>query len=199
MDASKYLKFNLKNKITASLIGFIAVILSLIYFIVIPTINEIEDMGKSIEAQREDLENKYIKGQSLRQLTENLAKIEPKLELLDQVFINKNRDLEFITSLEDEANKNQISQKIDLSSPQVIENQNFQKTNLQLLTNGGFVRQLQYLMDLENLNYYINIKILELSPTSEGEKIQTDIQSIPSAPNETNRLNMLINADTYWN
>lgn len=199
MDASKYLKFDLKNKITATMVGFLIIILSLIYFIVIPTIREIEDMGKSIEAQREDLEKKYIKGQSLRQLTENLAKIEPKLEQLDQIFINKNRELEFITSLENEANKNQVSQKINLNTPEKVENQNFQKTSLQLLTKGGFIKQLQYLMNLENLSYYINVKLLELSPTADGEPVKADAQGVPPAPIETNRLNMLIDADTYWN
>jgi len=199
MDASKYLKFNLKNKITASLVGFLIIILSLIYFIVIPTIKEIKAMGQAIEAQREDLEKKYIKGQSLRQLTENLSKIELKLELLDQIFINKNRELEFITSLENEANKNQVSQKINLSAPQKAENQNFQKTSLQLFTKGGFVKQLQYLLNLEHLSYYINVKLLELSPAADGEQAKTDNQKFPPSSSETNSLNMYIDADTYWN
>lgn len=184
MNNSKYIKFNLKNKITANLIGFLIVTLSLIYFIVAPTIKEIKTMGKAIEAQREDLEKKYSKGQSLKQLTENFKKIEPKLKLIDQIFINKNRELEFITSLENEADKNQIGQKIDLSAPQKAENQNFQKTSLRLFTKGGFNRQLQYLVNLENLSYYINIKLLELSPDGGGE---------------TNSLNMYLDADTYWN
>lgn len=198
MNGSKYLKLNLKNKITASLAGFIIIILSLIYFIVIPTIKEIKAMGRAIEAQREDLEKKYIKGQSLKQLTENLSKIEPKLDLLDQIFINKNRELEFITSLENEANKNRISQKINLSAPQKTENQNFQKTNLQLFTKGGFIKQLQYLANLEHLSYYINIKLLELSPAANGEQVKTDSQETSPTAGETN-LNMYLNADTYWN
>jgi len=198
MNDSKYLKLNLKNKITASLIGFLIIILSLIYFIVIPTVNDIKAMGQTIEAQREDLEKKYIKGQSLKQLTENLSKIEPKLDLLNQIFINKNRELEFITSLENEANKNQVSQKINLSAPQKVENENFQKTSLQLITNGGFIKQLQYLMNLENLRYYINIKLLELSLTADGEQLKANNQGALPAPAETNNLNMYIDADTYW-
>jgi Tfp pilus assembly protein PilO len=199
MNGSKYLKINLKNKITISLAGFFIVILSLIYFIVIPTVREIKTMGDSIEAQREDLEKKYIKGQSLKKLNENLNKIEPKLELLDQIFINKDRELEFITSLENEANNNQINQKINLSALEKTENQNFKKTNLQLFTKGNFIKQLQYLADLEKLNYYINIKILELSPTASGEPAKTKSQdSLPSSI-ETNSLNMYIEADTYWN
>lgn len=199
MDANKYLKLNLKNKITASLVGFLVIILSLVYFIVIPTIKEIKDMGRAIEAQREDLEKKYIKGQSLKQLTENLSKIEPKLELLDQIFINKNRELEFITSLENEANKNQVSQKINLSAPQKAENQNFQNTGLQLITKGGFIKQLQYLINLEHLSYYINVNLLELTPAADGEPVKTNSQGTAPAPGETNRLNMYIDADTYWN
>jgi len=199
MNGGKYFKFDLKNKITATLAGFFIIILSLIYFIVIPTIKEIKTMGSAIEAQREDLEKKYIKGQSLRQLTENLSKIEPKLELLDQIFINKNRELEFITSLENEANKNQVSQKINLNAPEKAENQNFQKTSLQLFTKGSFIKQLQYLLDLEHLSYYINIKILELSPAADGEQVKADSQELPLAPADNHNLNMFIDADTYWN
>lgn len=192
MPQNEYLKLSPKNKITASLIGFLIVILSLIYFIVAPTIKEIKAMVKAIEAQRQDLEKKYVKSQSLKQLTENFKKIEPQLELIDQIFINKNRELEFITSLENEADKNQVSQKINLSAPQKAENQNFQKTSLQLFTKGGFSGQLQYLSNLERLSYYINVKLLELSPIGAGEKIKAD-------NGETNNLNMSLNADTYWN
>lgn len=199
MDGDKYLKFNLKNKITASLIGFLIIILSLIYFIVLPTIKEIKAMGNAIKAEREDLEKKYIKGQSLKQLTENLKKIEPKLELLNQIFINKNRELEFITSLENEANKNQVSQKINLSAPQQEKNQNFQKTGLELQTKGNFIKQLKYLSSLEHLSYYINVKFLEMSPASGDEQTKIGNQGLPAAAEETNSLNMYLDADTYWN
>jgi len=203
MNGSKYLKFDLKNKITASLASLLIIILSLIYFIVIPTVKEIKAIGNNIEAQREDLEKKYIKGQSLRQLTENLKKIEPKLELLNQIFINKNRELEFITSLENEAGKNQVNQEISLDSPQATENQDFQKINLQLSTKGTFIKQLKYLMDLESLNYYINIKLLELSSSPSNEQavpnIKNSDQKISVPENKPNNINLYIAADTYWN
>lgn len=187
-------KFNLKNKITASLIGFALLIFSLVYFIVVPTIKDIEGMGKKIEEQRVDLEKKYIKGNSLRRLTENLKTIEPKLSLLDQIFINKNRELEFITTIENEANRSRVNQKINLSSPKATENQEFQKNSLQLFTNGGFNEQLQYLINLETLSYYVNVKSLELTPAADEVKIEVDGQK----PAAGKTLNMFINADTYW-
>lgn len=195
MTLNKYQKFNLKNKIIAMITGFALIIFGLIYFIVIPTIKDIRNMSGEIEEQRIDLEKKYIKGYTLRQLTENLKKIEPKLSSLDQVFINKNRELEFITTIENEANKSRISQKINLNSPKVAENQEFQKNNLQLFTKGGFNKQLKYLVNLESLSYYINVKSLEFTPAGGAEKI--DIQGSAAAGNEAS-LNMFIDADTYW-
>lgn len=193
MNGAKYLKFNLRNKITVSLAVWLAIILFLIYFIVMPTIKEIKTMGHLIETQREDLEKKYIKGQSLKQLAENLNKIEPKLKLLDQIFINKNRELEFITSLENEADKNQVGQKINLSAPQEEANLDFQKSGLQLYTKGGFIKQLEYLLALERLNYYINVNLIELSLAGD-EQVKGE-----NADNEPANLNMYLKADTYWN
>lgn len=188
MNGSKYPKLNLKNKIIASISCFFAVILLLAYFIVIPTIKEIKSMCESIEAQREDLEKKYIKGQSLKKLSDNLNSIEPKLKLLDLIFINKNRELEFITSLENQAGKNGVSQKINLSAPEKTENQNFQKTGIKIFTKGGFAEQLKYLSGIEHLSYYINIKILELFNAAVSDDIA-----------QNKKLNMNIEADTYWN
>ena len=201
MNGGKYLKFNLKNKIIASTAGFMAIILCLIYFIVIPTAEEIKAMGNNIERQRLDLEKKYIKGQSLKQLMENFEKIEPKLEYLDKIFANKNRELEFITSLENEANKNQVAQKINLSAPQAIQNQNFQKIKLQLATEGKFIRQLKYLIDLESLSYYINIKSLELSSLQAGKQAAPSsegAEETSASINDGGRVNMSASADTYW-
>ena len=193
----KFIKLNLKNKITASLGGFMMVFLLLIYFVVVPTINDIKTMGKEIEEQRLDLEKKYIKGQSFRQLNENLKTIEPKLDLLDQIFINKNRELEFVTTLENKANKNKISQKINLGEPRATDNENFKKINIQLATTGDFSGQLKYLLDLESLNYYINMKSLEFYPSG-GGKEQGNNQSNDANNNQNNDINLIINADTYW-
>lgn len=202
MILSKYQKFSLKNKIIVMIAGFILIIFSLIYFIVIPTIKDIQTMGQKIEEQMVDLEKKYIRGNSLRQLTENLKKIEPKLSSLDQIFINKNRELEFITTIENEANNSQISQKINLSSPKIIENQEFQKNDLQLSVNGEFNEQLKYLINLESLNYYINIKLLELSSSPRSGQtapsIKRNDQETSVSEKEPNNINLSITADTYW-
>jgi len=191
MQLEDILKLNLKKKIIISLVVFILIIACLIYFIVIPTIKDIKRMGVEIEIQRIDLEEKYQKGQSLRQLTETLEEIEPQLSKLNQVFINQNRELEFITTLEEVADYSNIMQKINLSDFQGIDNQKYKKMPFQLFAQGSFINQMNYLTYLEALNYYININFLELSPGS----AQLASSGETSAQGS---INMLIIADTYW-
>jgi Tfp pilus assembly protein PilO len=195
MVFAKFEKFNLKNKITVSLVGFIIVFFCLICFIVTPTIKDIKSMSEQIEAQKIDLEKKYIRGHGLKQLAENLKKVQPQLSLLDQIFINKNRELEFITALENKANASRISQKISLSAPEATESQQFQKSNLRLYIQGKFDKQLEYLLNLESLNYYVNIKSLEFAPTSD---VGANSQENQLPQNQGNNINMFISAETYW-
>ncbi|OGF23886.1 hypothetical protein A3H66_01245 [Candidatus Falkowbacteria bacterium RIFCSPLOWO2_02_FULL_45_21] len=198
MIIDKIQKFNLKNKIIVNLVGFTLILFSLIYSVVIPSARDIRAMSKDIEEQRIDLEEKYLKGQSLRQLRENLKQIQPKLDLFDKIFINKNRELEFITTLENEANKAQVSQRINLSAPRAAENQEFQKNNLQLYAQGGFIRQLTYLLNLESLSYYVNVKLLELTLGESVGAAKINFKPPQTSPNQTNNINLSIDADTYW-
>ncbi|MDD4900699.1 MAG: hypothetical protein PHS62_01135 [Patescibacteria group bacterium] len=198
MTLSSIKNLDLKNKIIISLAGFLIALFCLIYFIIIPTIVDIKTMGQAIEEQRVDLEIKYIKGQSLKQLSDNLKVIQPQLNLLDQIFINKNRELEFITTLENEANQALVSQKVNLNPPQAMENQEFLKSDLQLYTKGLFNQQLKYLLNLESLSYYVNIKSLELTPADSPGAAGSYSQELTAPGNQAGSINMFIDADAYW-
>lgn len=198
MLIDKYQKLNLKNKIIAAIAGFSLVILGLVFFIILPTVRDIKAMDQQIENQRIDLQEKYLKGFSSRQLEENLKKIEPKLDLLDQIFINKNRELEFITTLENQANLNQVSQKIDLSAPQATASQEYQENDLRLTVTGNFNKQLKYLTSLESLNYYINIKSLELTTSAGSGRAVPIINDANREITEAGAINLTLTASTYW-
>jgi Tfp pilus assembly protein PilO len=181
--------FSLKNKIIVIIVGFLIFISLIIFLIVIPTVNDILEIGKEIENQRIDLEAKYIKGQNLRQLTENLEKINSQLSKLEQIFISNNRELEFITTLEGVASKNSISQKINLGNQEDIANYDYKKTAIQLIAQSNFTNIINYLLDLESLEYYLNIKNIELTLASSK-------QGADVAPGAI--INMFISAETFW-
>ena len=171
---------------------FILIIGGLIYFVVIPTINDIKKMGEEIEAQRIDLEQKYIKGQSLRQLTENLKEIEPQLIMLDQIFIKQDYELEFITKLEDIAAQNNISQTISLDTAKINKEKSYQTLPLRLAARGNYKNMMNYLTNLEALDYYININSMDLSSAS------TKRSATPEEQATFSNINLVISANIYW-
>ncbi|MEA3464126.1 MAG: hypothetical protein U9R14_03565 [Patescibacteria group bacterium] len=186
------IKLNLKKKISISLVVFILIIGCLVYFIIIPTIGSIKAIGQNIENQRIDLEKKYIKGQNLRQLTKNLKKIEPQLVVLDQIFINQDYELEFIIAMEELANQNNVSQKINLDTSRVIEGNGRQILPLNLFLQGNYTDIINYLTSLETLNYYININSLELSSSG-----YTKLSAAPEIHTNFININMAISANIY--
>ena len=186
------IKLNLKKKIFVSIVIFVLIIGGLIYLVIIPTINDIKKMGEEIEAQRIDLEQKYIKGQSLRQLTENLKEIEPQLIMLDQIFIKQDYELEFITKLEDIAAQNNISQTISLDTAKINKEKSYQTLPLRLAARGNYKNMMNYLTNLEALDYYININSMDLSSASAKQS------ATPGEQTTFSNISLVISANTYW-
>ncbi len=184
------MNIELKKKIIISLFALLIFLATVFYFIIMPAINDINQLADNIGNQRADVEKKYQQGLSFKKLYNNLKEIESQLKKIDQVFISKNRELEFITTIEDIAAKNQLRQKINLK-PEHADEKIFQKNILLLITEGEFKKQIQYLHDLETLSYYINIRNIELSAS---EKIIS-----LDRPNDNEIMtSMSIAADTYW-
>ncbi|MDP3043350.1 MAG: type 4a pilus biogenesis protein PilO [bacterium] len=175
---------------------FILFIAGLIYFIILPTMKDIEETAAQIESQRTDLDKKYYKSKSAKQSTKSLKAIEGDVEKLDRVFINQNQELAFITALEETANKNNINQNINLDLSSGAKNNKYDKIPLKLTTQGNFINQFNYLRDLEGLNYYLNIKSLDLSAGG-GASAYPPSDKIIDYGSGAN-IKMVILADTYW-
>lgn len=189
MEFKKTVKLNLRNKIILSIVIFFIFIFVVIYFVIFPSIRDIRSIRNNIELQRTDLERKYVKGQSLRKLSEKLEKSEEKIHVLDQVFIGKEDGLKFITTIEGIAGKNNINQKINLLPAIATDNGYSQLVPLQLFPQGNFNQLLNYLVGLETLNYYINIKSLDLS---------SDSRAASGEEKSLGNVSLFIAADTYW-
>lgn len=184
------IKLDLRKRIIISLVGFLIFISAVIYFVIFPSIRDIRNIKNEIESQRVELERRYVKGQSLRKMKEKLERAEEKVDVLDQVFIGQDAGLEFVTALEGVAGKNGVSQKINLLSSAGVDNGFYKVVPLQLSSGGNAGQQMNYLVGLETLNYYINIKSLELSSGSTATPADN--------PGSGSRVNLFVTADTYW-
>lgn len=189
METKSIIKLDLKKKIIISSIFFFAVILGIICFIVVPSIKDIKMIRDSIEEQRIGLEKKYIRGQSLRGLTEKIKKVEERIEEIDNIFVDRNKGLEFIKALEDLAEKNNVIQKINISISDEPFANDFEKIPVQLFVQGTLENQANYLVGLETMEYYINVDSIDISSITPGEDEVT---------NKSNYISLLLSANTYW-
>lgn len=157
----------------------------------IPSINKIKEIRNEIISQKVQLERDMINQRNISTLSKKIEEIEPQLNKLEQIFINKNRELEFITALEGIAQDNNITQGLQLSPASETTNKLYKKIPLSLKCQGEFEHILNYLTDLEGLQYYITVNHLTFSSDKSARSIQ--------APTATNPIiTMQIIADTYW-
>jgi Tfp pilus assembly protein PilO len=189
MIIKNFANLNLKQKILASLLFFIGFVVAIVFFAIIPAVKDIKKIKYDIQAERMDLEEKYLKGQSLRNLSEKLKKVEEKTDQLNNVFIDKKENFQFITNLENLAERNKVSQKINLSKF-ANETDVYETVPVKISAQGAVGNILSYIRDLENLDYYMNIFNLEL----------TALGNSTAGPGEqfVKNANLLISADTYW-
>lgn len=148
--------------ISAAVAGF--TIGLLIYFIILPTIQDIKKISDAVYAERVDLEKKYMRGQLLKKTLEDFEKIKPEKEKLASIFINPGKELEFITALEKIAGRYNLKQNIQLPTiSEKIGEKTYYPLPLEVVINGDFIEILKYLKDLERLNYYFNIASINIS------------------------------------
>ena len=186
--------FNLKYKILAVNGGLLLALICGVYFIILPSLNDIDRIKNDIFLTRLDLEQKYKRSRNLKKLSTNLKSIEGRIENIDQVFISQNRELEFITALERTAEEKNIVQKILLGKATAAGGDKFyNKIPLKIQAQGNFVDLIRYLQGLETLNYYINVKSIDLTSNRGAER-----QSFTAIQDSGGQVSANIVADSYW-
>jgi Tfp pilus assembly protein PilO len=184
-------KIKLLTHVSISVVAFALVL----YFGIISPAAKIIKIKNNINSAKANLENNYITGANLRVLSESLKTVEPQLDKVNGIFVKKDEALDFITAVEGVADVAGVSQKINLSA--AGRNTSKTKTNesitISLSSSGSFSKEMDYLTKLESLNYYINIKSLEMVNNSYEQSPQISGESISSK-----QISMQIAAETYW-
>jgi len=180
-------KNNLKHKISTNTIIFIIAFLVIFYFAIFTAIQDINLLRASVISDKIETEKKLNREQSMSTLAVKLKKIESDLNKLDNIFIDKNNQLAFITTLENIANYNKVAQNINLSPVTATTNQRIAKSIITINAKGKYLDIVNYLQDIESLNYYVNITSINITLVS-----PTDGQT------KQDLVNLNLSADTYW-
>ena len=167
----------------------VVIVAAVSYFIIFPQIKNIIKIKNKIEKQRIELAKRYVQGQNLKKLSSDMEMVEDSLEKLEKVYIKQEEALEFITDLENIAEKNNISQKIDLLSLEESRklHKGYFERQMHIYLNGKYSNLLSYLADMETLRYYINIQNTEVSS-----------QVLRSGSSVNNDININIKTNIYW-
>ena len=183
---------NIKIRVIILFTIYVIVILLIIFIIFIPSVKEIQKMSKNIKEQKEYLMNQYNIDKNLRSTSENLKIVKYNIQDLNDIFVYKDKEVEFITTLENVASKENIEQSIKITPPK-DKDTNYKKTQLQLTTSGNFENILNYLTELEKFKYYINIYSIDINKNP-GSKIK----GLEDVENVSTSVTCVINAYTYW-
>ncbi|MBI4652958.1 hypothetical protein HY750_01770 [Candidatus Kuenenbacteria bacterium] len=144
------------NKIIITSAIFLISILLILFYIILPTINEIKKLNKYIYQEQKDLEIKFQIGETIKKIRQNFLKIKPYFPQLNNIYLTEDKKIEFFTLLEKTAQKCNL--KLDLN---LLPLESSEIIALQFDLEGEYFDFLKYLIDLEKLDYYINInKIL---------------------------------------
>jgi Tfp pilus assembly protein PilO len=179
------------KKIILNCVFSAVIVAGMIFGFIFPAMGKLAVVKSEISAQKIALEKTYIRGQNLRKISEDLKTVEPNLENLKKMFIKEEDDLDFITSLEKIAENSGVKQSISINYPADSSKTSIQKIPLQLTASGNFLAQIKYLIALESLDYYISVRTLEISGS-------TDQNQKDALEGEKSRVDMQLTTNTYW-
>jgi Tfp pilus assembly protein PilO len=183
------MKLGYKSKIALSILIFLLASGALIFFIIIPETNKIKKNWMETAAQAAQVEKNYSTGQSLKKVADNLKIVEPRLGEMERALIKKSAATEFFGSLEEIAKKNKVAIIKNLPVSETAFGGFYLRIPLQIESQGNFKNQIDFLTELESLNYYINFKSLILTNAFPFQASATSSAKI---------LDMQLLANTYW-
>ncbi|MEK7167255.1 MAG: hypothetical protein AAB732_02495 [Patescibacteria group bacterium] len=154
------------NKIIITCALFLILVLSILFFIIFPTIRAIKELNQYIYQEQKNLEVKFQSGKKIKETRQNFLKIKPYLSQINNIFLIEDKKIEFFSILEKIAQKYNLKFNLNLiflESPE--------KISLKFDLEGEYFNFLKYLIDLERLDYYININEISINEiTSETQE-----------------------------
>ncbi len=145
--------------------GVVVIMSVMTYFIILPTIQDIQGINDSIQRERIDLEKKYLRGQLLNKTIDDFDRVKDRKGLLMTAFIIEGEELAFITQLEQIAEQNQVTQSLKLATEERRQpsNRTYSVLPLTIELTAPFTQTVNYLHDVETLPFYINTGSISIS------------------------------------
>ena len=159
----------LKNKINLSLIIFSILSINLIVFLIYPLFKEIKNNSEDLISKKQNLLSLEAKIENLEKFQSLWQEIEPNFKKIDQLFIDPEVPVEFISFLETTARDCEVPIEISSALPSKIEEDPWPSLFFQISSTTSFSKFLRFLAKIETSPYLIEIQNLNTRRLTEKE------------------------------
>ncbi len=139
-------------------VSFFAFILLILFYIIIPTINEIKKINQYIYQERKDSEIKFQISKKNKEIRQNYFKIKPYFSRLNDIYLIEDKKIDFFVFMEKKAQERNLKINTNLFP---LESANALAFKIEL--EGIYFDFLKFLIDLEGTDYYININEISIN------------------------------------
>ena len=167
-----------KNRMILILVFTVLIGALEIIFVTIPSIKEIKQTKEEIVGQIDYANKLLLAGQTINRLQADIKRITPFLDKFNQIFIRPEEQLSFIISLEDLAKNKGVTAELSISDLPKGPKEETVSVPLDMRVQSSFPELVAFLIELQKLDYYINIKTISLnSGGANGENISSILRS----------------------
>jgi len=159
----------LKNKINLSSVIFSILIISLIAFLIYPLFKEIKNNSEDLISKKQKLLSLETKIENLEEIQSLWQEIEPSLKKIDQLFINSEMPVEFISFLETTARDCEVPIEISSALPDKKEKDPWPSLFFQISSTASFSKFLRFLAKIETSPYLVEVQNLNARRLAEKE------------------------------
>jgi len=151
------MRLDIEKKLIITVGGFILIATVVAFTIILPTIKQISDINKNTQQVRMYMEKKHEGIMGLRNEKIKAREIKEEVFSFINYFYYPEQELKLITQLESISTQNQVNQSIN--SYEIKDG----TAKLSLNIVGDYHDALNYLAELENIDYFIKINFLHLT------------------------------------
>ena len=147
----------LKSHFLVAAIIFGLLLAAVTVLIILPSFREIRLIRQQVLDERVRLEKLYLKGQLQRKVRENYERIQPRTAWLDNILLKENQELQYITALENLAERVGLRLKITVGESERLPSAPLSRLQFVLALEGRWPQIVRFLANVEDLPYYTHV------------------------------------------
>ncbi len=175
-------------------------ILTIFFFLILPTVRDVNAIRNDLAIEQERLESRYRQGLLLKRLRDDWEKIGSDVGILDTAVLRHDMSIPFITRLESLANEHRIIHRLTLPLLEKKEGAKDVSTPFALQWDGTWESILRMLVAIEREPYYLPIETIRA--TSSRSNVSSFSLPSPSlskkGDGEEQTITMTLTGTTTW-